>query len=112
MSLTLFMFGPGVPLVLGWMRYRTMGRNGVDAITLSVGSLSLLWLASVFLFHDAIGQDYTNLRFIVINANFVALLAAAVTSFSRPSPARWYAGGGCFLTALVWAYVGAVSAAV
>jgi len=71
--------------------------------------LSFSWMIVGTFQHDAIGADYTKLRFGLIGLNFGAMLLIATGSlFVKPISSKWLAGAAGVLVC-IWAYIGFIN---
>ena len=75
-----------------------------------IATISFCWLiVSGMFWHGALGPDGTNLRIVLIGANFGGMLLIAIGSaFVRPISSKWMAWATGILACL-WAYAGFIN---
>ena len=104
-----------IPLLLAaW--YRSFSSPGVVGIIrlilLIVATGSHLWLILAMWVPMFLGDSYSNVRFAIIDVNFVMMLGCSIWALLSKGNGRVMLGiAGC-LTTLLWSLVGAVNSVV
>jgi hypothetical protein len=106
--------GPIPLLFLAW--YRSLSSPGVTRslrqILLIAATTSHVWLVLGMWFPSFWGDYHTNVRFVIIDVNFVVMLACSIAAFwSRGSGKALLVIAG-FLTTTLWSIEGAINATV
>ena len=109
---------PAFPLALAWRELvSTPGRDRLkDLVTLVIGSISLLWIATAFASQDVLGPGYSLIRYRIIFMNLIAVLTCFLYSlvFSFFPAARrrhLLTAGACLLLSLEWLITAAANSA-
>jgi hypothetical protein len=112
----IFDFSPALPLCFCWLL--VVRRKGLGTLKwqtlapLSWGSVSVLWLAAGLLFPQVLGPDYSTIRYLIIDGNFVLMALGAILALGQNSFIRAPLGIACVMAAIVWSFVAAINASV
>ena len=108
---------PAVPLAGAW--YESISSPDARKIAILIpqilATVSLLWIALMFLNQDVLGPSYSTLRFIIIVGNLGMVLATCLFSFvfSFLAKPRWrliWTGVACLFLLFDWILTGAANA--
>ncbi len=109
-----FDFSPIVPIAIAWVGVsrETQRLTRWTILPLVAVTASLFWLALSLISPAALGPTYSNVRFAIIDANFIAMMLAAIAAFSRMPKARVSTGIACALMGLIWSFIAAINVVV
>jgi hypothetical protein len=97
-----------IPLGISWTR----SASPIDKrnrASLYIASLSLIWFVAAARFPLALGRYYSTLRYTVILANLLVMLACTVVVFVRKSRLRGPLGLACLILTVIWFLVAAIN---
>ena len=109
-----FDLSPMVFVAVAWVQVLQKGRRATATrdLPLAVLTASFLWLVLGLLFSETLGPTYSNLRYGIIDANFIGMVLAAGYSIGKMKHGRIATTIGCFLLSFVWAFVGVINSVV
>ncbi|HEY2460399.1 MAG TPA: hypothetical protein VGI16_06315 [Candidatus Acidoferrum sp.] len=107
-------FSPAVPFTYAWILIIQLKDRSYLWFTapLCIGTMSLGWLALALAIPKAMGSDYSDDRYAIIEFNFFAALVAASLAALIMRRARIPTVVGCLLLCLVWAFIAAINSVV
>jgi len=109
-----FDLSPVLFVAIAWVQimrkgWRTTASRAIPLVALTV---SFFWLVLGLPFSEALGPSYSNLRYGIIDANFIGMVLAAGFSIGKMKHGRIATTIGCFLMSLVWAFIGAINSVI
>ncbi|HZS27124.1 MAG TPA: hypothetical protein VFB76_07825 [Candidatus Angelobacter sp.] len=116
-QLIILVAAPGIPLLLTWRqmfrpRCGKKKRAVLLAITLTIATVSYLWLMAGLVHGNIIGPNYSTWRFVVIGLNCAADMVGAVAAICIRDIRKPLLIVGLCAVGLEWFYAGVVSSAV
>src|SRR5262245_46050484 len=112
----LLLVSPVISISWAWSRVhrtRTAGlRSLLALVALAIASASCLLIWIGLFQHDVIGRDYSGRRTTTIEVNLALMVAMTLLSAASESRLRVPIMLSCFLTGVVWMYMGVLSVAV
>jgi hypothetical protein len=106
---------PLLPLAIAWrqiLRPTSGARLTTAFVSLSLATLSYLWLLAIAVWGDVIAPHYSSLRFNTIYANLATIFFAMIVAVARRAqPTVPLALASAFLL-ILWLYLAAVSSVV
>jgi hypothetical protein len=107
---------PAVPIAFAWLRLRAdvRARMRIDALTLLVATVSVLWLDAVVANWRFLGPLYGRVHYTIIGGNLLAVfLCMLISFFASISPVaraqRLATGLACLMLSVEWAMLGIVN---
>jgi hypothetical protein len=114
----LYLF-PAIPLGMAWRELivNSHERRAINLLPLTVGTISLLWIAVALTTESVLGADYSSTRGAIILGNLIATVAGflftLILSFFRTARLlSILTSFGCLVLAFVWLLTAAANAAV
>jgi len=103
---------PAVLLTVGWVKSVSEWnrRKPTAWLPLSIATVSEIWLVAACFYPALAGAFYSNLRFTILDGNF--LLSVVLAGFSLRGVQRLWTCTGCLLLALAWSFIAAINSVV
>ena len=102
---------PSLPLGLAWRDFVRQRPGSATTLALTILTVSYVWILAVVAAARIVAPDHSDLRFITIDLNCIAILLAIILAVIGRRMRRKLLPAGCALLTL-WLYVDFVSSVV
>jgi hypothetical protein len=99
-------FTPSIPIAISWVR------GSVRSVSLYAATVSFVWLIVAVFVQVMLAGYYTNLRFALIYANVLAMLAFAIIALMNKARRSLPTAVACLMLSVLWFFVAAINAVV
>jgi len=101
-------------LLLAWLAWLSPSTSvgTIRFLILMAATGSYVWLVLAMNFPTFLAESYSRSRFLIIDVNFIVMVACSIAAFRGKERRRVAFGFACVLTTVMWGVLGAINAVV